>query len=116
MPPYSIAYACIFVYSYIYICIPPPQKQKQKKQDADPIPAPIVPVHTSLDSNANGIVEIIRCPVPDGGKDGILDVVFMLQDPPVPVSSAREGEDGTEEGEGVGDDEEEVRCLFNNFA
>lgn len=47
-----------------------------------------MPVHTTLDPNVNAIVEIVRCPVPDGGKKGIIDVVFLLQDGPTTTPQA----------------------------
>lgn len=47
------------------------------------IPAALVPAHTTPDPNVNGNVETVRCPVPDGGKEGLLGVVFLLQDPPL---------------------------------
>ncbi len=57
-------------------------------QGQPPIPASLVPVHTSLDPNANGIVEIIRCPLPPSAaaqRTGLLDVTYLLQDPPAPA-------------------------------
>lgn len=50
-----------------------------------------MPAHTTLDPNPNGIVEIVRCPVPDEGKHGLLSVTYLLQDP-----MAEEGEDEKE--------------------
>ena len=54
--------------------------------------AGLVPVHTTLDPNPNGVAEILRCPVADGGKEGELDVTIFLQDPPATKKEEEEEE------------------------
>lgn len=72
----------------------------KQHQDEAPTPASLVPAHTTLDPNVNGIVEIIRCPVPEKGKDGVLDVTFVLQDPGAPLSPPPSTDEGKGEEEG----------------
>lgn len=95
--PTITSYACMR--TYLHTPTPTHFQPSPTSQDADPIPAPIVPVHTSLDPNVNGIVEIVRCPVPDGGRDGVLDVVFLLQDAPVVPQPASGGDGKQQQGQ-----------------